>query len=253
MRKPKAALFTLTSCFGCSFEFLNLKEDLLKVFDILDFVNFRLVKEINLDTDYDIVFVEGGVTTRREIKEVKEIRRHSKFLVALGACACNGCVMTLKNYRKAPEKDVYGGKDFGSVDVKGIGEHVKVDYHLRGCPFFRHELIGLVKGWVNGKVPKEKDYDVCVECRKNKVPCLLDKGVICLGPITRAGCKAVCPEYYSQCVGCRGLSPDANLEQFFELLTTRFKLSKSEIKKKLEIYNLYEDVKETEEWKKMKG
>jgi coenzyme F420-reducing hydrogenase gamma subunit len=251
-RKPKAAVFTLTSCFGCSFEFMNLKENLLRTFDYLDFVNFRLVKGKNLETHYDIVFVEGGVTTKREIKEIKELRKHAKFLVALGACACNGCVMTVKNYRHGAEKQTYGGNKFGSVGVKGIGEHVKVDYYLRGCPFFRHELMELVKSWLNDKVPKEKDYDVCVECRKNQVPCLLDKGIVCLGPISRAGCKAICPEYNYQCVGCRGLAPDKNLEEFLNMLRKKFKLSKNEIKKKFEIYNLYEDVRETEEWQKLK-
>ena len=252
MRRPKAAVFSLTSCFGCSFELLNLKGDLLKMFEVLDFINFRLVKGKNIDAEYDIAFIEGGVTTKSEIEEIKEFRKHTKLLVALGACACNGCVLTAKNYKPDAEKQVYGGNKFGSTKVTGIDAHVKVDYYLRGCPFFRHELVELVKSLVNGKVPKEKDYDVCVECRKNKVPCLLDKGILCLGPISRAGCKAICPENNYQCVGCRGLAPDKNLEKFLHILKDDFKLTKTEIKKKFEIYNLYEEIKGTEEWKKLK-
>lgn len=251
-QNPKAAVFSLTSCFGCSFELLNLKDELLDMFDALDFVNFRLVKEKNLDTNYDIVFIEGAVSTKREIKEIKELRKRTDFLVALGACACNGCVLTVKNYRRGAERRIYGSNKFGSIEVKGIGAYVKVDYYLRGCPVFKHEILEVVKSLVNGKVPKEKDYNVCVECRKNQVPCLLDKGIVCLGPIIRAGCKGICPKYNYPCVGCRSLSPDANLGEFLDMLKEKFKMSKGEIKKKFEIYNLYEDVRVTEEWKKLK-
>ncbi len=252
MKKPKAAVFVLTSCFGCSFEFLNLKEELMKIFEKIDFVNFRLIKEINLETEYDIAFVEGAVSTKKEIEEIKEIRKHTKFLVALGACACNGCVLTIKNYSRNAEKQVYGSSRFGSVEVKGIDKYVKTDYYLKGCPFFRHELLDLVKKWLVGKIPREKDYNVCVECRKNQVPCLLDQGIVCLGPISLAGCNGICPLYGRQCVGCRGLSPDANFEKFFNLLKKKFKLSKAEIKKKFEMYNLYEDIKGREEWKRLR-
>jgi len=252
MVKPKVALITFTSCFGCSFEFLNLREDLLKVFEKMDFIDFKLVKEHNVETNYDIAFIEGGITTKREVKLIEEIRKHAKFLVALGACACNGCVMTIKNYSKNAEAKVYGSNKYGSVPVKGIDAYVKVDFYLRGCPFSKHELIELVKSWLVGKIPKEKEYPVCVECRKRNTFCLLDKGIVCLGPISRAGCNAICPFYNYPCVGCRGLAPDANLKEFFDLLRTKFKLSKKEIREKLKMYGLLEEVKGREEWKKLK-
>jgi coenzyme F420-reducing hydrogenase gamma subunit len=252
MEKLKAALVTLTSCFGCSFEFLNLKKDLLKIFERIDFVNFKLIKEENVKTTYDIVFVEGAVSTKEEIEKIKDIRKHAKFLVALGACACNACVLTIKNYVKNAEKKVYDKNRYGSIPVKGIDVYIKVDYYLRGCPFSKHELSEFFKAWLVGKILREKKYAVCVECRKGDNDCLLDKGIICFGPIIRAGCNAICPINEYPCVGCRGLSPDANLDEFLSLLKTKFKLNKKLIKEMLKMYNLYEEVKEAESWKKLK-
>ncbi len=248
----KAALITFTSCFGCSFEFLNLRDCLLKMFGSLDFVDFKLVKGRNLESEYDITFVEGGISTRKEVKEVKEIRKRSKILVALGSCACNGCVMTLKNYARKPEEVVYGKNLYGSVPVSGIEKHVNVDYYLRGCPFSRHELLSLVNSVLIGKVWREKTHDVCVECRMREKDCLLDRGILCLGPISRAGCKAICPHNEYPCVGCRGIIEDANLGEFFALLTKKFKMTRKDIKEKLKIYNLYEEIKGSEAWKKLR-
>lgn len=246
----KAALITFTSCFGCSFEFLNLREDMLKFFEKLDFVDFRLVKERNLEEKYDVVFIEGGISRKKEIDEIKKIRNVSGVVVALGACACNGCVLTAKNYSKNAEKSVYGRNAFGSVSMSGIDAYVKVDYYLRGCPFFRHEAVSLVKSLLIGKKWKEKYYDVCVECRKQGNDCFLDKGVFCMGPISRAGCRAICPSNEYPCVGCRGIIEDKNLGEFFKVV--RKFISKKELKEKLKLYGLYEELKGTDEWKKLK-
>ncbi len=246
----KAAVITFTSCFGCSFEFLNLEKDLIKVFEKVDFVDFKLIKEENFEERYDVAFVEGGITRKEEVKKVKKVREKSKIVVALGACACNGCVLTIKNYRKDSEKEVYGKNLFDSIRVSPIDEYIKVDYYLRGCPFFKHELISLIKSLSIGKAWREKTYNVCVECRKQGNDCLLEKKVLCLGPLSRAGCKAICPTNGYPCVGCRGFAEDKNLEEFFNIVKKW--ASKKELKEKLEMYNLYEEVKGSEAWKKLK-
>ncbi|MHA1743364.1 MAG: NADH:ubiquinone oxidoreductase [Candidatus Heimdallarchaeota archaeon] len=251
MKKLKAGLISFTSCFGCSFEFLNLRDDLLRVFQNIDFVDFKLIKEKNVEKDYDLVFVEGAISGKDEIKKIIDVRNRSKFVVALGACACNGCVLTIKNYEKDAEKRVYGSNKYKSTDVKGIDAYIKVDYYLRGCPFFKHELLEFLKSWLNGNIPREKDYSVCVECRKRENDCLLDKGILCLGPISRAGCKAICPTNDYQCVGCRGLSDDNNLEKFLELAMQKLKVDKKTLKEKLKMYNLFEEIKNTDSWKKL--
>jgi len=245
-----AAVVTLSSCFGCSFEMLNLRKDLMEIFKRIDFVDFKLLREENKEKDYDVIFVEGGISRKDEIKKIKKLRKRSKTMVALGACACNGCVMTVKNYAEKAEEQVYGKNLYGSVPVTGINEYVKVDYYLRGCPFFRHELVSLAKSFLLKRVWREKSYSVCIDCRKNDKDCLLDRGVLCLGPISRAGCKAICPSNDHPCVGCRGLSEDKNLEEFFQ--RARKLSSKKEIKKKLEMYNLYEEIRGTEAWKKLR-
>lgn len=248
--KIKAALITFTSCFGCSFQFLNLREDLLRVFEKLDFIDFKLVKERNLERKYDLVFVEGGITRKKEIGEIKKIRKKAKLVVALGACACNGCVMTLKNYVKGAGNKVYGKDMRDSLPVKGIDAYIKVDYYLRGCPFFHHELLSLVKSLLIEKPWKEKTYNVCMECRKRDNDCFLDKGQLCMGPISRAGCNAICPTNEYQCVGCRGLADDKNLEKFLKVAVKI--TGKKELKKKLEMYGLYEKIKEEKVWKKLR-
>lgn len=246
----KAALITFTSCFGCSFEFLNLRDDLLKFFEKLDFVDFKLVQERNLEDKYDVVFVEGGISRKNEITEIKSIRERAGIVVALGACACNGCVLTAKNYTKDAEKTVYGENAFSSVPVKGVDKYITVDYYLRGCPFSRHEATSLVKSILIGKRWREKDYDVCVECRKKGNECFLDKGVVCMGPISRAGCRAICPSNEYPCVGCRGTVEDKNLGEFFRVIG-KF-TDKKKIREKLELYGLYEEIKVSKEWKKLK-
>jgi len=246
----KAAIITFTSCFGCSFEFLNLRNDLMNFFEKINFIDFKLLKERNIEGNYDVAFIEGGISRKKEIGELKKIRNRAKIVVALGSCACNGCVMTVKNYRASAEKDVYGKNLYGSLEVRGIDNYIKVDYYLRGCPFSKHEMLSLAKNLLIGRDWKEKDYDVCVECRKQGNDCFLEKGVFCLGPIARAGCKAICPTNEYPCVGCRGLAEDKNLEKFLKVAIKL--IPKKEMKKKFEMYNLYEEIKESEAWKKLK-
>ena len=246
----KAAIITFTSCFGCSFEFLNLKNDLMKMFEKINFVDFKLLKERNIEGNYDVVFIEGGITRKNEINELLALRKKSKIVVALGSCACNGCVLTVKNYRENAEEKTYGENIYNSTNVKGINSYIKVDYYLRGCPFFKHELISLVKSIIIGRKWKEKDYDVCVECRKEGNDCFLDKKILCLGPLSRAGCKAICPTNEYPCVGCRGFIEDKNIGEFLKIVKKW--ATKEVIKERLEMYNLYEEIKESESWKKLK-
>jgi len=241
VKKLKAAIFTFTSCFGCSFELLNMKNELLKLFDKLEFLKFNLIGRNEYSKHYDIAFIEGSISTKKEQKRLEEIREKAKFVIALGSCACNGGVNIVKNYRKNAEKEVYGENIFESRNVKPLDEFIRVDYFVNGCPFSHQELLEVIDAIINNKIFQPKTSSVCSECKlKLKGECLLTKGEICLGPITRAGCNAICTSNKRPCHGCRGLAPDANISAYIKMLKLKFKLSDEEIKKLLEPYGFLE-------------
>ena len=206
--KPRVAIFSLTSCEGCSLAILELEDELLGILNAVEIVNFREgMTERALDVD--IGFVDGAVSTPEDEKEITHLREHCKTLVAIGACACLGGLNTLKNYQN--EKDyrgyVYGDRAewFPTVPARPLSAVVKVDCELPGCPMVKEEFLRFVKCALLGKPFTLPDHAVCVECKKKGNLCLYERGKICLGPATRAGCDAICPSFGSKCEGCRGL------------------------------------------------
>jgi sulfhydrogenase subunit delta len=206
--KPKIAIFSLTSCEGCSLAILELEDELLDILNAVEIVNFR-EGMTERSWDIDIGFVDGAVSTPEDEQEVKHMRDHCKTLVAIGACACLGGLNTLKNYQDEADYRgyVYGDRAewFPTVPARPISAVVKVDYELPGCPMIKEEFLRFVKHALAGRPFRLPDYAVCVECKKKGNLCLYEKGIICLGPATRAGCDAICPSYGAKCEGCRGL------------------------------------------------
>jgi len=236
MNKISVAFFSFTDCQGCYFEFLNLERELLGLLNIFEIVNFKLIKQFNKRVNYDIGFVEGAISTQDEIKQLKTIREKTKYLVALGTCACWGGVPKIANNIKRPDRIVYKEPiNQKSIKVESISKYVKVDYNLRGCPFEKTEIISLLKDFVMKKTPKEKNMVVCVECKLRENECLLENGIPCMGPVTYAGCHALCPSLGAPCDNCRGPSEDGNVEAFIELLKER-KIKNEDIKRMLSRY-----------------
>lgn len=236
MKKLKIAFFGHTSCKGCFFEFLILAEKILQLLKETEIVYFEMLKEYNQEGPFDITFMDGATSSEKELEELKEIRKQSKFLIALGSCACYGGIPSLANFFKHPEKLVYPEPiDHKSIKVTPIDKHVKVDYYLRGCPINKEELFNVVKNLVKGKIPKEKDYCVCVECRMRGNRCLFEDGIVCLGPVTYAGCNAPCPTVRAPCDGCRGPLPDGNIGEEVNLLK-KHGISKEGIKRMFRRY-----------------
>ncbi len=214
MSKPKIAIFSLTSCEGCSLAILELEDQLLDILGAVDIVNFR-EGMTERSWDIDIGFVDGAVSTPTDIEEVEHFRQSSKMLVAIGACACTGGINTLKNYQDETDcrRYVYGEKFewFPTIPAQPLSNFVKVDAELPGCPMVKEEFLEFVKCALAGKQFRLPENAVCVECKKKDNLCLYEKGIICLGPVTRAGCAAICPSYGSKCEGCRGLVSDEAL------------------------------------------
>ncbi len=222
MTKPKVGIFSLTCCEGCQIEILDLEDVLLDIVDKVEIVSFRLAKGKNINDNFDIAFLEGSVSTKEDMERTMDIRKKSRVLVALGSCACTGGVQAVKNFqnKKSVEKAVFGARmpDIEHVDPAPISKYVDVDYHIRGCPIDNNEFVEILKQLLLGVKPYQREWAVCVECRAKENVCLLEKGKICLGPISYSGCDAVCPSNGLECIGCRGIMDDSNIKAYVKML-----------------------------------
>lgn len=216
---------------GCQFAVLFID----KIFDILtqfDVQYFHLLKEKNRSIPFDICFVEGAITTKRQVEKLKIIRNKSGFLVALGACACHGGVPAMRNFIENRElkKYVYNqriSKD--SLPAAGIDAYVKVDYYLYGCPIIQEEFVAFLEAFLKKRIPEQFKGPVCLECpRRGKPDCFLKQKVPCLGALTRGGCSAICPKANFACMLCRGPLPEANFTSEIKLFQS-WGLSEQEI------------------------
>ncbi len=222
MTKPRVAFFSFSSCEGCQLVVLTIEEQLLELAKLIDIVSFREAMSEKSD-HYDIAFVEGSITRTSEIERIKTIRETANIVIALGACATIGGVNSLKNqYEMKEVKGIVYGKmadKFDTIPTRPIEAVVKVDYWIHGCPIDKKEFIEVTKAILLGKKPRVPDYPVCVECQMKENVCLFEKGMVCLGPVTRAGCDAICPTHNDGCTGCRGLIDDPNLSSHKDLLS----------------------------------
>ena len=241
--KPKIAIFSLTGCEGCSLAILELENELLAILDAVEIVNFR-EGMTERSWDIDIGFVDGAVSTPEDEKEVKHFRESCKVLVGIGACACIGGLNTLKNYQEpaAYRSYVYGERAewFPTIDAQPISAVVPVDYELPGCPMVKEEFLEFVKCMLAGKAFTLPETAVCVECKKKNNLCLYEKGLICLGPITRAGCGAICPSYGSKCEGCRGIVNDDALKAAGVNLREQYGMSLDTILADMRMFGAYQ-------------
>jgi sulfhydrogenase subunit delta len=240
MIKPRVAFFDFTGCEGCQLDMLNLDEnEFLDLMGLVDIVNFREVKTLRED-DYDIAFIEGSVTRESEIPRLKAIRKRAKIVVALGACACLGGVNCLKNEIPMEEalRLVYGenANNYDTIPARPTNAVVNVDYYVRGCPPIVSEFLSLVKALVLGKRPEVPNYPVCVECKMADNICVFDKGMTCLGPVTRAGCGAICVTSGRHCWGCRGMVDNPNTDSEKSILK-KHGLTVEQVLSKFNIYN----------------
>lgn len=219
--KPKLGFFDFTGCEGCQLEVINFETELVELLEQVDIVNFREAMQ-EKGEDYEIAFIDGAITTESEISRIKKIREQAKILVAMGACACLGGVNCLKNFRPMEEnlRIVYGdsAKYYDTIPARPVSAVVNVDYELPGCPMNRDEFLKLAKALLLGKKPQLPNHPVCVECKMAGNVCVFDKGEFCLGPVTRAGCNAICINSGRRCWGCRGLIDDPNVNSEKEIL-----------------------------------
>ncbi|MFH0987844.1 MAG: NADH:ubiquinone oxidoreductase [Parcubacteria group bacterium] len=241
--KLKIGIFSLTGCEGCCFSVLDLKERFLELADRIDVKHFRLFEDVSPEKieELDAAFVEGSPLTEANVKTLKQVRAKSSILIAMGSCACQGGIYHLKQYQ---DKDkifnaIYGqGHEIENLDVLPINKIVKVDFNLPGCPVNGREFLHFVYQLLIGKNPSVSQLPVCYECQAHGYECLLLKNKICLGPITLAGCDAVCLKSKQGCGGCRGLVEEAEVDNLVKKL--RENNSDKEINKALEVFGMKE-------------
>ncbi|HDO19352.1 MAG TPA: hypothetical protein ENG74_01360 [Thermoplasmatales archaeon] len=243
MKKLKVAFFDFASCEGCQLQVANLEEEILHLIEIVDIVSFREVMKEHSD-DYDIAIVEGSIIRPMDEERLKKIRERAKILIALGSCACIGGVNKLRNRFDHKEllETVYGNSNlkrnpfFDISDARAVDEIVKVDYYIPGCPINREEFKQVIVALALGKKPEIPDYPVCVECKKKENICVYEKGLLCLGPITRAGCDAICPTYGNACDGCRGILEEPSTKCVEEVFK-RYNLTYDDLVRRWSIFN----------------
>jgi coenzyme F420-reducing hydrogenase gamma subunit len=242
--KPKLGFFDFTGCEGCQLEAINLETELVELLELVDIVNFREAMT-EKGEDYEIAFIDGAITTESDISRIKEIREQAKIVVAMGACASLGGVNCLKNFRPMEEnlKIVYGdcAGYYNTIPARPVSAVVPVEYELPGCPMNRYEFLKLAKALLLGKKFELPNYPVCVECKMAGNVCVFDKGGFCLGPVTKAGCSAICVTTGRHCWGCRGLVDDPNVNSEKEILQ-KHGLTVDDILNQFRIFNGYLEV-----------
>ena len=208
-RKPKLAVWKFASCDGCQLSLLDCEEELLDVAGVIDIANFPEASRAVVRGPYDISLVEGSITTSHDAERIHQVRRSSRVLITIGACATSGGIQALRNFKDVKDfaTIVYPNPSYIEALAKStpIADHVAVDFQLRGCPIGKHQLLEVLGAYLNGRKPNIPTYSVCVECKRRGIVCgLVSHGPPCLGPVTQAGCDALCPSYHRGCFGCFG-------------------------------------------------
>ena len=216
MRRPKVGVFKLASCDGCQLSLLDLEDDLLAIADTVEITHFpEMTRSSDARGPFDLTLIEGSVSTPDHVHELRQIRRRSKMLVTIGACATAGGLQALRNFADHQEfiLAVYARPDYiASLDRSTpIADHVAVDYALRGCPIDKHQLRELISATLAGRKPNIPQQSVCMDCKASGRVCVtVTRGTPCLGPVTQAGCGALCPRFARGCYGCFGPASTAN-------------------------------------------
>ncbi|MFH8591373.1 NADH-quinone oxidoreductase subunit B family protein [Streptomyces rimosus] len=240
-RRPTLAVFKLASCDGCQLTLLDCEDELLAVAGRVEIAHFLEASSAVRPGPYDLALVEGSVTTPQDAQRIREIRAAARFLVTIGACATAGGIQALRNFADVEEfrATVYARPDYIATLAAStpVSAHVPVDFELRGCPIDRGQLLEVITAFLAGRKPDVPNHSVCFACKRRGTVCVtVAHGTPCLGPVTHAGCGAICPAYGRGCYGCFGPSGSVNLPALIPLLR-RDGMSEDDVRRTLRTYN----------------
>ena len=208
MTKPTLAVWKLASCDGCQLTLLDCEDELLTLAGTVTIAHFLEASSAVQPGPYDISLVEGSITTAHDAERIREVRRQSRYLVTIGACATAGGIQALRNFADVGGfiAAVYASPQYIETlaTSTAISAHVPVDFELRGCPINKAQLIEVICAFLAGRKPSIGAHSVCIECKQRGTVCVMVQGTPCLGPVTHAGCGAICPAYRRGCYGCYG-------------------------------------------------
>lgn len=207
--KPKLAVWKFASCDGCQLSLLDCEDELLAVADAIEIAYFPEATRAVAKGPYDLSLVEGSITTSHDAERIQKIRKQSKHLITIGACATAGGIQALRNFSDVAEytKYVYANPGYISTLAAStpISSHVYVDFELQGCPINKLQLVDVIVAFLHGRKPNVAAHSVCIECKRRGIACVMvAQGTPCMGPITHAGCGAICPSFNRGCYSCYG-------------------------------------------------
>jgi sulfhydrogenase subunit delta len=242
MSKPKIAFFDFTCCEGCQLTVVDSLQNHPELLDAVEIVQFREAMS-EKGQDYQIAFVEGSCSRESDEARLKAIRKQAAIVIALGTCAHLGGINSIRNRQELNDvrKYVYGDKAdwYETYPARPIEAVIPIDGAIPGCPIDRNEFISAVTHLLQGRLPELPDYPVCIECKLKENVCMYLRGKTCLGPITRAGCDAICPTFGDGCEGCRGLISHPNLESIKAVLSEHG-MSEEDIDAKMTMFLTYQ-------------
>jgi coenzyme F420-reducing hydrogenase gamma subunit len=206
--RPRLAVWKFASCDGCQLSLLDCEDELLTLADAVQIVNFPEASSATEAGPYDLSLVEGSITTARDAERIRMVRQQSKHLITIGACATAGGIQALRNFANINDfiAAVYASPQYITTLATStpISAHVPVDFELHGCPINKMQLIEVISAFLAGRKPAIAAHSVCIECKQRGTVCVMVQGTPCLGPVTHAGCGAICPAYRRGCYGCYG-------------------------------------------------
>ena len=222
-RKPRLAVWKFASCDGCQLTLLDCEDALLAVAGAIDIAYFPEATRAEVSGRYDVSLVEGSITTPHDAERIHDVRRRSDKLITIGACATAGGIQALRNFADVGEfaSVVYAKPEYVATLATStpISAHVEVDYQLQGCPIDRGQLLDTLAALLIGRKPRLPAKTVCTECKMRGVTCVVvSEGIPCLGPVTHAGCGALCPSYHRGCYGCFGPAATPNTAALLPVL-----------------------------------
>ncbi len=214
-RRPRLAVWKFASCDGCQLSLLDCEDELLMVAERIEIAYFPEAARRMLPGPYDLSLVEGSITTPADAERIQRVRRQSRRLVTIGACATAGGIQALRNFADIREyaAAVYPYPEYLETLATStpISAHVPVDFELRGCPIDKGQLLEVIKAFLADRKPAVPGHSVCIDCkRRGNVCVMVASGTPCLGPVTHTGCGAICPSYDRGCYGCFGPVAGAN-------------------------------------------
>jgi coenzyme F420-reducing hydrogenase gamma subunit len=222
--KQTLAVWKFASCDGCQLSLLDCEDELLMLADRLEIAHFLEASSATVQGPYDISLVEGSITTAHDAERIQEVRSRSRVLITIGACATAGGIQALRNFGHVEDftSIVYASPEFiSTLDTSTpISAHVPVDFELNGCPINKRQLLEVIGAHLARRRPRVRAHSVCVECKRRGTVCVMvAHGTPCLGPVTHAGCGAICPAYDRGCYGCYGPMEAPNSVSLDERMT----------------------------------